>query len=134
MTDQLQAFLDSGTSFEGKIAFSGVVRIDGHFQGDISAEGLLVIGETGLVEANLQVGSLVVQGTVVGDVTAKERVEIGPSGEIEGSVETPLLKVMEGGRVAARISMGEPVAAGKALEAGRSPEPKGPADSPAKQG
>jgi cytoskeletal protein CcmA (bactofilin family) len=134
VTDQLQAFLDSGTSFEGKIAFSGVVRIDGHFQGDISAEGLLVIGETGLVEANLQVGSLVVQGTIVGDVTAKERVEIGPSGEIEGSVDTPLLKVVEGGRVAARVAMGEPVAAKGVSEGGRPPEPKGPADSAARQG
>ncbi|MFQ5514356.1 MAG: polymer-forming cytoskeletal protein [Myxococcota bacterium] len=106
MSEQLQAFLDSGTSFEGKISFTGVVRIDGHFRGDISAEGLLVIGETGLVEANLQVGSLVVRGTVEGDVIARERVEIAASGDLEGSLHTPVLCVEDGGRLAAKVSMG----------------------------
>jgi cytoskeletal protein CcmA (bactofilin family) len=107
MTEPLQAFLDSGTSFQGKISFSGVVRIDGHFQGDITAEGTLVIGETGRVEANLEVGTLVVQGAVIGDVKAKERVEVGASGEIEGSVETPVLKVAEGARLLAKVAMAD---------------------------
>ncbi len=107
MSEQLQAFLDEGTSFEGKISFNGVVRIDGHFRGEIVAEGLLVIGETGVVEAKVQVGSLLIRGTVVGDITAKERVEIGASGDVEGSVEAPILKVEEGARLVARVAMGE---------------------------
>ena len=109
MSDQLQAFLDQGTSFEGKISFSGAVRIDGHFQGDITAEGMLVVGETGRVEANMQVGALVVQGTVVGDVTARERIEIGAAGDVEGSVQTPILKVEDGARLVAKVAMREPV-------------------------
>ena len=107
MSEQLQAFLDAGTSFEGKISFNGVVRIDGHFRGEINAEGLLVIGETGVVEAKVQVGSLLIRGTVVGDITAKERVEIGSSGDVEGSVVSTILKVEEGARLVARVAMGE---------------------------
>ncbi len=111
MSEQLQAFLDQGTSFQGKICFDGVVRVDGHFQGDIRARGMLVVGETGRVEANLEVGSLVVRGAVVGEVQAKERVEIAPEGRIEGSITTPVLKIDDGARVIAKITMAEPTLA-----------------------
>lgn len=106
--DGLQTFLDSGTSFEGKISFTGAVRIDGHFRGSASADGMLIVGETGTIDAKLDVRSLVVLGSVVGEVTAKERVEVGPQGRVDGVVRTPRLKISDGAQVSARIEMGEP--------------------------
>jgi len=108
MKDGLQTFLDSGTSFEGKISFTGSVRIDGHFRGSASADGTLIVGETGTIDAKLEVRSLVVRGSVVGEVTAKERVEVGPQGRLDGVVRTPRLQIDEGARLTARIEMGEP--------------------------
>ena len=108
MKDGLQTFLDSGTSFEGKISFTGAVRIDGHFRGSASADGMLIVGETGTIDAKLDVRSLVVLGSVVGEVVAKERVEVGPQGRVDGVVRTPRLKISEGAQVSARIEMGEP--------------------------
>lgn len=108
MKDGLQTFLDSGTSFEGKISFTGAVRIDGHFRGSASADGMLIVGETGTLDAKLDVRSLVVLGSVVGEVTAKERVEVGPQGRVDGVVRTPRLKISEGAQVNARVEMGEP--------------------------
>jgi cytoskeletal protein CcmA (bactofilin family) len=98
--DALQTFLDSGTSFEGKISFTGAVRIDGHFRGSASADGMLIVGETGTIDAKLDVRSLVVLGSVVGEVTAKERVEVGPQGRVDGVVRTPRLKITDGAQVA----------------------------------
>ncbi len=106
----LQTFLDSGTSFEGKISFTGAVRIDGHFRGTASADGILIVGETGTIDAKLEVRELLVLGSVVGEVTAKERVEIGPQGRVDGVVRTPRLRIQEGAQVSARIEMGEPAA------------------------
>ena len=108
MKDGLQTFLDSGTSFEGKISFTGSVRIDGHFRGSASADGTLIVGETGTIDAKLEVRSLIVRGSVVGEVTAKERVEVGPQGRLDGVVRTPRLRIDEGARLTARIEMGEP--------------------------
>ena len=79
--DALQSFLDSGTAFEGKVAFSGVVRIDGHFKGEALADGTLVSGETGTVEADLELATLVVHGTFRGNVNAREVVELTPTGD-----------------------------------------------------
>lgn len=106
MKGEFQSFLDNGTSFEGKITLVGLVRLDGHFKGEVDADGL-VIGESGRVEAKLSVRNLVIHGSVTGEVTAKERIEIGPTGSIDASVHTPKLKVAEGARVNGSLSMGE---------------------------
>ena len=106
MSQEIQSFLDSGTSFEGKVAFTGTVRIDGHFRGEINATGTLVVGESGTVEADLELATLVVHGTYRGKVRAKDLVEIAPSGVVEGSVTTPRLLVAEGSCVNASIETG----------------------------
>jgi len=108
MSEPLQSFLDQGTVFEGKIVFSGAVRIDGHFKGEACAEGTLVIGESGTVEADLELKRLIVHGRFKGSVTAKERVEVASGGQIEGEVAAPSFVVADGARITARIRMGEP--------------------------
>jgi len=107
MEDPLQSFLDQGTSFEGKIAFTGTVRIDGHFKGDASADGALVVGETGSVEADLELKRLVIQGHFKGSVMAKELVEIAASGSVDGDIFTPRLRVAEGAQFSGSIHMGD---------------------------
>jgi cytoskeletal protein CcmA (bactofilin family) len=102
---ELQAFLDQGTSFEGKVTFRGLVRIDGHFRGEAHADGTLVVGSTGLVEADLEVHALVVEGRVSGNVIARDRVELAPGARLEGGLETARLLVAEGAEICARVRM-----------------------------
>jgi len=79
----LQSFLDAGTSFEGKISFTGTVRIDGQFTGQADADGTLVIGPEGSVDGTLVLRALILEGSFKGEIAAKERVEIGPRGRVE---------------------------------------------------
>ncbi len=97
-----KSFLDSSASFEGKIALSGLVRLEGEFRGEVDADDL-VVGQSGRVEAKLSVRSLIVHGTVNGLILAKERVEVGPTGSIEGTVSSPKLQVDEGARIAVQL-------------------------------
>jgi cytoskeletal protein CcmA (bactofilin family) len=121
MTDTLQAFLDKEAFFQGKISFGGGVRVDGHVRGEINGDGTLVVGETGVVEATLEVDSLIVQGTVIGEIKARTLVEIGPDGRVEGILETSRLRVAEGARIAAKVAMREPVAAAERLASEQHP-------------
>jgi cytoskeletal protein CcmA (bactofilin family) len=111
MNSEPQAFLDRGASFEGKVSFSGTLRIEGHLRGTARSDGTLVVGEAGLVQAEIQVGTLLVRGTVVGTVHARARVVIASTGRVEGEVVTPLLSVEEGGEIKARVKS-SPVIAG----------------------
>jgi cytoskeletal protein CcmA (bactofilin family) len=93
---EIRAFLGEGTHFKGVLSFAGAVRIDGHLEGEIVGEEALIIGEPGQVNAEIEVGTLVVSGQVQGNITATQRVELlGPS-RVSGMIRTPCLVVAEG--------------------------------------
>jgi len=125
VNERAQTFLDKGTRFEGRILVTGVVRLDGYFKGDGQAQGTLVIGESGEVEAELDVDKLVVHGLFSGNVFAKERVEVGPTGRVQGSVTTPVLQVQDGAQITASIHMGEQ-ARQRTVASKQADEPKTP--------
>ncbi|MFH1263268.1 MAG: polymer-forming cytoskeletal protein [Pseudomonadota bacterium] len=90
------AILDRGSEFEGKLTFEGTVRIDGKFKGEIYSDANLVIGESGKVEANINVGSISISGDVKGNITARTKVEIHPPAVVHGNIQTPSLIIEEG--------------------------------------
>ena len=94
--EEVNAFLGRGTTFEGKMTFEGLFRLDGKFNGEIFSGDSLIIGETGEVHAQINVNTLIVNGRLEGSVTANTRVEICPPGRILGDIQTPTLVVEEG--------------------------------------
>ena len=91
----IKAFLGSGSRFEGKLSFDEMVRLDGHFKGEISSTDTLVVGETGEIEGQITVGALILSGRFKGDIKATSLVELRAPAIIEGSIETPTLKIEE---------------------------------------
>ncbi len=94
--NDVHTILGPESSFEGKLAFEGTVRIDGNFKGHISTDNVLVVGPGAHVEANIEVGSIVINGEVTGDVTAKQVVEIHAPGKLRGNIATPQLMIAKG--------------------------------------
>jgi len=96
---EIRAFLEEGCEFDGKLNFSGVVRLNGRFHGDIDSEDTLIIGETATIEGNIRVGFAIVGGKVIGDIIQKHCTEILATGIIEGSVTSPALISHEGAQL-----------------------------------
>lgn len=95
--DEITAFLGKGTSFEGRLLFEGVVRIDGHFCGDIFTRDTLVIGPEAVVTAQVDAEVVMVAGRFEGRIRAGTKVEILETGSLRGVVQSPALKIQEGG-------------------------------------
>jgi cytoskeletal protein CcmA (bactofilin family) len=93
-TDSLR--LGRGVRLEGKLTFSGTVRVDATFQGSIITDGVLIVGDAAKVDADITCGTVVVEGEVNGNVTARESVEIRRTARVRGDVETPSLAVERG--------------------------------------
>jgi cytoskeletal protein CcmA (bactofilin family) len=64
--------------------------------GEIFTEDVLIVGEGAEVNAEVSVGSIIIQGTVRGNVTAKRSVEIHSPGRVKGNINTPSLFVEKG--------------------------------------
>lgn len=88
--------LGRGVKLEGKLTFSGTVRVDASFQGSIVTDGVLVVGEGGKVQADITCGTVIVEGEVTGNVVASAAVELRPTARMRGDVETPSLAVERG--------------------------------------
>jgi len=94
---ELEAFLGKNTTFEGKMIFEGIARLDGKFHGEIFSGDALIIGETAAVNAEIKVGTLIVDGEVSGNVSAALKIEIHSTGKLHGNITAPTLVIEEGG-------------------------------------
>jgi len=94
--DGMNALLEQGCSFDGKLTFEGTVQINGHFTGEIFSEGTLVVGEGALIEARVDVGSIVIKGKVQGEIVANDRIEMHHGAEVRGNITARTLVVEEG--------------------------------------
>ncbi len=93
---ELNAILGKGSEFEGKLTFEGTVRIDGKFSGEISTSDVLVIGEGARVQAEINAGSVVINGEVQGNVRAKNSIELHQPARVRGNLECPQLSIDKG--------------------------------------
>src|SRR6476659_6916301 len=93
---EINTLLGPGSSFEGKLTFEGTVRIDGKLSGEIFSNDVLVVGEGAEVTAEIDVGVLIVEGSVTGNVRAKRLVELHAPARVRGNIETPTLFIDKG--------------------------------------
>jgi len=105
--DDISGFLAEGTEIQGEVRFRDVLRVDGKISGKVISEKELVVGETGEVDADIDVGVLSVSGKVTGTIHVKEKLEIHPKGRVLGEVtlEKPNLVIHEGGVFEGNIDM-----------------------------
>ena len=106
--DDISGFLTEGTEIKGEIRFKQILRVDGKVSGKIVSEGELVVGESGELDAEVQVGTLSVSGRITGSISATEKIEIHPKGRVRGDINLakPNLVIHEGGLFEGNIDMG----------------------------
>lgn len=102
---KLRSALGVGTLIQGRLSFDTPVRIDGKLSGEVFSSEALIVGSSGVVDASLEVASLIVLGTVKGKVKASQRVEVYSGGRLEAEVVSPLLKIEDGAHFGGKCSM-----------------------------
>ncbi len=103
----LSGFLGEGTVISGDVRFPEILRVEGKITGKITSEKELVVGESGEIEAEIEVGSLSVNGKVSGTLRVRERLTIHAHGQVRGELilEGPGLIIEEGGIFEGTIEM-----------------------------
>lgn len=96
------------TGLQGNLKFTGSVnlRLNGDFEGDLEAKGVLIIGEKADIRAKtIKCDIITVAGRVKGDIICSKRLELCSSARVLGNVGAPVLIMNEGAILRGECSM-----------------------------
>ena len=95
-TGSSKNILNSDVEIKGNIKFSGVLTLDGKLDGEIHTDGALLLGDSAVINGNINAQSVVVRGKVHGNINAKEKIEIKSKAELFGDIRASKLVIEEG--------------------------------------
>jgi cytoskeletal protein CcmA (bactofilin family) len=81
---------------EGEISGEENLHVDGRVKGIIRLTGDLFVGASGVVEAEIDARSIVIQGAVAGKVLARHQLEVQPSGRFTGEATAGSYEIRQG--------------------------------------
>ena len=88
--------LASDVEIKGNLKFSGELTFEGRLDGEIQTDGILNLGDTAVINGNINAQSVVVRGKVNGNINAKEKIDIKTKTELFGDIRAARLTVEEG--------------------------------------
>jgi len=99
------SLLSQNVKIEGDIQGEEDLHVEGQFKGSIKLSGDIYIGNTGVVEADIEANSVVIQGNVTGNIIARKQLEIQPTGRLIGDCTAQSIDIKEGAIFEGRSQM-----------------------------
>jgi cytoskeletal protein CcmA (bactofilin family) len=99
--DNWLGFVGDVVNFTGEVCFKSMLRIDGHFSGNVTSQDGTLIISTGaqVTEATIKVAVAKINGTVEGSILASKELVLGRTANVKGHVAAPALVVEEGAQL-----------------------------------
>lgn len=113
----INTIIGRGSVSEGRFEIETGVRVDGVLKGELKSSGTLIVGETGIIEADIRVREALVSGRIIGDLIAEEKVHLQAHATFIGKVQTRLLVVEEGAVFKAECDAGGEIQVAEGAEA-----------------
>jgi len=100
---KVDTLIGNSAEVEGDIIYKGGLHVDGKVKGNILADddsdSMLILSERGVIEGEIRVPNVLVNGEVNGDVHACERVELARHAKVNGNVYYNLLEMAMGAEI-----------------------------------
>jgi cytoskeletal protein CcmA (bactofilin family) len=87
----------AAAKLEGKFEISDSIQIECEIGGEMTIGGKLLIGQNGIVRADVHTVDAVIMGQYDGHLVASGEVEIAATGRVTGNIETDSLVIAKGG-------------------------------------
>lgn len=98
----IDSLIGQGSQIQGDVVFSGGLHVDGKIKGKViarDADAVLTLSDQGVIEGEVRVHNIILNGRVVGDVHAAEHVELRAHAKVTGSVYYKLIEMVVGAEV-----------------------------------
>lgn len=116
--------IGNNATFEGSLKTSGLLRIDGTFNGDIVVDGDIIIGKEGKIYGNVTATSIEISGVVEGNIISSDQLTITCTGKLFGDIEVDNFIVEEKGIFDGKCKMKKDVVKGMEVIKGSKEDPK----------
>ena len=91
------------TSIKGDLDFAGSLHVEGTIVGNVRSESddgsTLVLDEDGRIEGDVDVGNIIINGTIEGDIFSRGHAELLARARIKGTVYYNLIEMAVGSEV-----------------------------------
>ena len=98
--------LGPDASFKGELSFEKGMRLHGRFEGKINTPGRLVVAKEAKMQADVDAGSVLVEGDVRGNLNISDRVEMKAAARYEGDLRASKLVMEEGAIFSGHVTVG----------------------------
>lgn len=103
-TAQIDSLIGQNSEIRGDVVFKGGLHIDGKVKGNViaeegGAESILTLSDRGMIEGEVKVPNVVVNGTIIGDVHAMTHIEVAAKARIHGNIYYSLIEMAMGAEV-----------------------------------
>ncbi len=92
----LSSIVGDGAHFSGNLELSGLLRLDGDFNGIIKNNDRILIGKNGRVQGTAYADTIIIGGVFKGEIYASEKVVILSSGIVLGHIYSSRIVIEEG--------------------------------------
>lgn len=99
------SLLSKSVRIEGEIQGSENLHVEGYLKGSVALSGDIFIGNSGVVEADVEAKNIIIQGAVNGNVKAHHQLEIHPTGKLVGDCSAASIDIKEGAVFEGRSNM-----------------------------
>jgi len=100
---KIDTLIGQNSELHGDVVFSGGLHVDGVIKGNVYAESdsgsILSVSERGLIEGEVRVPNIVLNGSVKGDVHSAEHIELAEKARVTGNVYYKLIEMVRGAEV-----------------------------------
>jgi cytoskeletal protein CcmA (bactofilin family) len=104
-SEQDISILSNGIKFEGKLAGTGSLRLDGEFDGELKIDGNLTLGDNSISNGLLHAQNITCNGKVKGTMIALEKLILEANASVEGDISAKILVINEGAAFIGKSNM-----------------------------
>ena len=107
MESAARNLIGNGTTFKGDIESNGDIRVDGRLIGSVKSNGKISVGQTGVIEGDLNCKQAEIAGVVKGTINTEELTALKSTSKVEVDLNTKQLLIEVGAQFTGKCVMGQ---------------------------
>ena len=97
--------ISAGTMITGDVVCSGDLRIDGNIKGNVKSRAKVIIGQSGIIDGDINCKSIEIEGNVKANVTVTDLMALKSTANLVGNICAGKLAIEPGANFAGNCKM-----------------------------